>query len=1003
MTITHLHVHSHFSLLEATPSLEELVAQATQARMSHLALTDNFALYGAVAFRRLCQESGIQPITGMTITVADPKLLQTGLLVLLATGPNGYRSLCQLSSQIQGRPDREKQLRRGVTWEALAAARPSGLICLDGGLQGPVARCLREGNREAAVSYLEQLVTIFPDCYLSLEIHEPDDRELAEALTSLGRELAVPTVAVQPVYQLASGDEEQLRLLQAIDRNCLLEEVPPPPARPWLSPAEMARRFASFPEALARTNEIAARCGPALPDGKAIWPALKLPRTPADELTGQAREGLRTHYPQAGEASFARLERELTAINGHGFAPLFLVVADIVRFAREAGIPVSTRGSVANSLVAYCLGITTVDPLAHDLLFERFLNPARANPPDIDLDFCSRRRDEVLTYVRRTYGPERVALVATVTTLQPRSAVRETAKAFGYDEAGMKRLAGLLPRGWHPDPRRRSSRTLEDVLAGLTDDRDRSVLSAAFRLVGQPHHLSVHPGGVVITPTPLTDIVPVQWAPKGFLITQYDHQDVEAIGLPKLDLLGIRALTVLADATEQIRTGHDSTFSLDRIPEKDETTARLLSRGDTIGVFQCESEGARRTLRQLQAQTVRDLAVANAFFKPGPATGGMAAAFIRRYRGREAVRYLHPVLAPILAPTKGVLLFQEQILRVGREIAGLSWEQADHLRRGMTQFAPEEMAAIGTQFLTGCLEKGLTAGQAATLWEQVQAFAGYGFNQGHATAYAAVSYRSAYLKAHYPAVFLWARLVNAGGFYHPAVYMAEAVRLGCAVRPPHVNVSGRRFTLTEEAGKPVLWMGLGRVRDLRRRAIRAIVRERPFHSLPDLLARVDLQEKEIRHLVQCGALDGLGQSRAALLEKAGEVARAGSAGQLALAFAGQETPPESAAQRLAWERRILGLPVSVHPLALAPAESDFIPLRTLPETNGRTATVRGVRLPGWTGAPGFYLADEETFIRVQHEGPAPAAWQPLRVHGRWRRDAWGGGWFEAGEIALVAL
>ena len=466
-------------------------------------------------------------------------------------------------------------------------------------------------------------------------------------------------------------------------------------------------------------------------------------------------------------------------------------MADAVRFAREHGIPVSTRGSVANSLVAYCTGITTVDPIEHGLLFERFLNPARANPPDIDLDFCSRRRDEVLHYLRDTYGPEHVALVGTVSTLRLQSAIRETGKAYGLDEAVIGRLASLAPHHWHPDPRRRDKRTMDDVLAEIADPRQREIVREAYTLVGQPDHLSVHPGGAVITPGPLTDFVPVQWAPKGFLITQFEHGDVEAIGLPKIDLLGIRALTVLSDTAEAVGRTHPG-FRVDEIPLDDPATGDILMRGDTIGVFQCESDGAQRTLRKLRAHTVRDLAIANAFFKPGPAMGGMADAFVRRYRGQEAVRYLHPALEPILRDTKGVLIFQEQVLRVAREVAGLDWAQADQLRRGMGHFGADEMAALREQFVDGCLRPppdgpGLSSPQAATLWEQVMAFAGYGFNQGHATAYADVSYRSAYLKAHWPAEFLCARLADYGGFHHPAIYMAEAIRLGIAVMPPHVN------------------------------------------------------------------------------------------------------------------------------------------------------------------------------------------------------------------------
>ena len=681
----------------------------------------------------------------------------------------------------------------------------------------------------------------------------------------------------------------------------------------------MTERFARFPEALTTIGHIVARCGDALPDGRPIWPALKLPptQTPDAALAALAAEGLAARYGDAPDLTIRqRLQAELDAIAQHGYAPLFLLVADIVHFARSQDIPVSTRGSVANSLVAYCVGITTVDPIAHNLLFERFLSPARSDPPDIDLDFCSRRRDEVLDYVRRAYGEERVALVATVSTLRPKSAVRETGKAFGLSDQDINRLVHLLPRDWHPDPRRRSRKTVADVLAEVDDPRLQEVIREAYALVGQPHHLSIHPGGIVVSPGPLTDVAPVQWAPKGFLITQYEHVDVEAIGLPKIDLLGIRALTVLADASDLARRFHDPDFRLADIPLDDPRTGDMLTVGDTIGVFQCESTGAQRTLRQLRARTIADLAVANAFFKPGPATGGMARTFIKRYRGEEAVRYLHPALEPILGHTKGVLIFQEQILRVATEIAGLSWEQADHLRRGMSKFQAAEMEAMRAAFIAGCQRPapgpGFTPQQAATLWEQVAAFAGYGFNQGHATAYADVSYRSAYLKAHYPAEFLCARLADWGGFHHPAIYIAEAMRLGIAVRPPHVNHSAGHFTLSwGDGARPTLWMGLGQVRDVRQSAIESLIAERdrhPFRDLRDVLSRASLQPKEVLHLIQCGALDGLGSSRAALLVEAEAIRRSGNAWQLTFDFAAPDVPPETPAQRLAWEHHLLGQP-----------------------------------------------------------------------------------------------
>ena len=1032
VSFTHLRVHSHYTLLGATATVDQLVARAAAENMSALALTDRCALYGAAAFSKACEVANIQPILGMVLHLRLPEAIKLpgaawGELLLLATGPDGYRSLCALSSLVQGREDRLQLVQRGLAWKQLRD-HTAGLIAVDSGQTGWLTRLVQAGQPQMAARYASRLAGLFEaNGYLGVTLHTTADLTAAQEASHIAGRFGLQAVALQPVYCLEADEASRLQLLAAIDQNCPVAQVPqetlPEAGRAdaalhWLSAEAVRERFAPLPEAVSNVGEIVSRCEPALPDGRPIWPKLDLgeAQTVESALAEAAGAGLQEKYGRSPQPAIeARLEKELASINRHGFAPLFLLVADITRFARETAVPVNTRGSVANSLVAYCLGITQVDPIANDLLFERFLNPARANLPDIDLDFCSRRRDEVLHYVRQKYGEERVALVATISTLQPKSAVRETAKAHGLPEADIKALTALLPRDWHPDPRRRSERTLEDVLAEVTEEKQRQILAAAFTIIGQPHHLSVHPGGIIITPGPLTDYVPVQFAPKGFLITQFDFRDVELIGLPKIDLLGIRALTVLADTAELIQATQYPDFSLLTIPLDDGETAVQLRQGETVGVFQCESSGARRTLRQLNAQNLRDLAIANAFFKPGPATGGMAPAFIRRYRGEETMQFLHPLLEPILGSTQGVLLFQEQVLRVATEIAHLTWAEADHLRRGMSKFKADEMATMRQRFVTGCQEKsGFTAEQANTLWEQVMPFAGYGFNQGHATAYADVSYRSAYLKTHFPAQFLCARLRDYGGFHHPAIYIAEAQRLGIQVRPPHVNVSGRKFTLTldeNEEGEPtaVLWMGLGQVRDLRQSAVRAIVAaraERPFTSLRDLLSRVSLQKKEIAHLVQCGALTGLGESRAALLAEASDVERAGSAQQLALNL-GFKTAvqPETIAEQLAWETAVLGWPVSENPVAVVPSLiGDNVSIRSLPRLHNQKTTIAGTRLPGWTGGQGFYFGDGdsyETARLAKTVNTKVKSWLPYRLTGFWREDAWGGGWFEV--IAVEPL
>jgi DNA-directed DNA polymerase III PolC len=1039
-SFSHLNVHSHYTLMGSTASIPALVEKASKSGLGWLPLTDTQTLSGAVQFSQICEKAEVQPLIGMSVQVAAPGDLPRdlekdwGILVLMARGPKGYRSLCRLSSTIQLRLADSSHLSEVLPWEVLLE-NTENLLALEGGREGWLEGLIRHEAALEASHYLSRLSGLFGDqCFVGFEVQAGIDEAVSREVLALAGRYGVPAVPMLPIYCLDEKERSNLRLLTAIKHNIAIQDVPsslipgyddPLITVHWLARAELQERYTPYDGVLEETSLVLKRCGGrALPTGKPIWPVIELPegRAPTEELRAQALAGLDDIYPEVQRTDAERrLDHELRLIEAGGFAPLFLIVADIARYAREANIPMNTRGSVANSLTAYALGITNVDPLEHDLLFERFLNPERTDLPDIDLDFCSRRRDEVLDYLRQIYGEDHVAMVATVNTMQPRSAVRETAKVYGYDEAEIKRITSGISRWWHPDPRRRGRRGIESALAETSDPTDRKILLAAQELVGQPRHLSVHPGGVVITPGPLTEVVPIQLAPKGFFITQYDHEDVEAIGLPKIDLLGIRALSVVSRTIELIRENINPQFDPETIPASDPLTGDLLERGETIGVFQCESDGAQNTLRKLRARTVKDLAVSNAFFKPGPATGGMAGAFVRRYRGEERVEYLHPALEPILKSTKGVLIFQEQILQVATEIAGLSWDDANQLRRGMSKFKPEEMEALKERFVYGCMRPapvgpGFDGGEANALWEQVHAFAGYGFNKGHATAYAGLSYRSAYLKCHWPEAFLCARLSERGGYHHPAVYIAEARRLGIEIRPPHVNNSRSRFHLTYEKNvdrdQPVLWMGLNQVRALRRGAALELVDARAegqFKGVADLSRRVALQERELNHLIQCGALDGLVSNRNMGLVEAERAQRSRSPLQRSFEFMQVDTSTtaaDTAAERLAWERRILGMPVSVHPLQVLPDSiDDRIPLQGVEGRLDQRVETYGARLPGWGRGRSFFLSDPEHFIYCRIPDPnrveVPPAWTPLQVQGAWKQNSWGGGWFEVERIEMM--
>ncbi|MEM7797899.1 MAG: DNA polymerase III subunit alpha [Chloroflexota bacterium] len=1028
MKLTHLHTHSHFSFMRATPSIEALIEKAAEESLPALALTDWEGLFGAVRFHHAALKAGILPILGLSVPVATglfhgEENQRTDRMHFLARNRAGYSNLSRLASLLQADPKRGEYARHGIPLADLSpfGEEGSGLIQIIGGFHSHLFDYTISDQTQA---YLNAFSKIFSShTYLALEYPDLLSVEPTIDLIKTAHHLGIKPVAQRPIYTLSPEDQPLLQLMRAIDLNIPLSEVGsdelPHRGRlsldlSWRPAAALAHTFSSFPAALESIGEIIDACEPSLPDGRPIWPTIQLPKgeTPDSVLTRLVTEAIERRYQSQPEV-VTRAEKELSLVQQHGFAPLFLILADVVHFVRENNIPMNSRGSVANSLIAYALEITNVDPIKHNLYFERFLNPARTSLPDIDLDFDSRLRDEVLDYIRQTYGVDQVALISTVNYFRSKSAVRETAKALGLPKGDIGMLAEAMPNVWAPSPELRKEREIDiRTLVEQFPDRDhQEVILLASQIIGMPSHLGLHPGGVVIAPPPgMTHYAPLHHSPKGYLATQFDHRDVEALGLVKVDLLGIRALSVIRQAIDLVQQSVDPDFDIDAIDPDDPTTGNMLEQGDSIGLFQAESRGSANTLRKLKARNGIDLAICNAFFKPGPVLSGMANDFVARYRGEQETDYLHPALEPILKNTRGTILFQEQVLQICVEVAQLSWKEANQMRKGISKFAKSMLEALEERFKRGCVEQSsFTPAEAETLWGEIRSFAGFGFNQGHATAYALPTYQMGYLKAHFPAQFMSARMAEYGGYYPQSTYIAEVRRLGMAVYPPCVNHSNSRFTLSYEPA-PTHWMGLGAIRDLRRSTVQAIIEERAvkrFENIGDLMRRVSFQAKEIEHLIQCGGADTLGGSRAALLNEANTLLEGGGGSQMAL-FDFQTTidvEPETIAERFSWEMHILGLPVSVHPLDLLDVDrSKGVSLENLRLYPGKSVWTLGTKLPGWTGIRRntCYLDDGTSFILLKYPDKTEIkSWQAYAIKGSYQTDRWGGAWLEAERVAAL--
>lgn len=992
--------------MEGLPTPGELAERAAALGYPAAGITDRGMLGGAIEFFEACQEAGLQALIGATFPfeyAARPQPL-CGNLVLLAENLEGWRSLCRLSSALQTEPE---IIARGALPFAYIAWHAQGLICLSGGAGSlvfasrPLAGDHQAGKpntlrlpQPSATSrqLLGRLSEIFNDrLYIQLTQNEPAGSLAAQSRLSAASHFGLPIVFAPECYYLDPEDAGQQRVVSAIRNNTPLtslrasQTAPPNSALPApLSVDAFCNAFPASVNAQLRENTliIAEKCRLSLPLGQLHFPTWGNPEqgTADEQLHRRAYEGARQLYPAMPPIVTARLDHELEVIKQSGFASLFLIMADVMAYARQADIPTASRGSASSSLVAHCLGITTPDPLALDLYFERFLNPARSTPPDIDTDICSKRRDRLIRYVYDAFGSDRVAMVATINRFRRRSALRETAKVYGLSNRQIAALVNDLPgRGWGP-PR---SRDLPDdaPYAKLASEYQKEPYSSIFQMAakirGLPHHLSIHPGGVVIAPDQLTNLLPTQLSSKGVVITQFDLEGVEKLGLVKIDLLGIRGLTVLGDVADHVRSSEPDRAAsrlemLNSIPTLDEGTAETVRQGKTTGCFQIESPGMQATLREIQARSIEDIMIALALYRPGPLTGGLKDAFVRRHLGLEAVEYLHPALAPQLASTYGVILYQEQVLRIAHELAGLSLADADLLRRAMSHFDPgQQMITLKQKFIAGAQEHSQISPEISThIWDLMAAFAGYGFPKAHAASYAEIAWRSAWLKTYFPAQFMAAVLANWGGYYSQRIYLMEARHLGLEIRPPDIRYAQNEFCTVQLEGRQVLFMGLNQVRELSRRTQKRIQQARPFTSLSDFLQRVDPRPREAENLVKAGALAGFGPEHELLprVRKSGSMG--GSPHQLELFNLAPEIIPEdpwSAAVRAAAQEEVLGLCVDHHPLELVHAQlvaAGVISTLEAAAHQGDAVRIAGVpqtwrRAKTFTGEDGYLLILED--------------------------------------------
>ncbi|MEJ2611383.1 MAG: DNA polymerase III subunit alpha [Candidatus Thiodiazotropha sp.] len=972
-SFVHLRVHSEYSLVDGLVRVKPLVKQVAENGMPAVALTDQSNMFALVRFYQAALAAGVKPIAGVDAWINNPDDVNTPYrLVLLVQNQAGYKNLTRLVS----RSYREGQhLGKPLMERAWLAGNTEGLIALSAGRHGDVGRALLAGNHAEAERLLKQWLELFGDRYY-LELHRtgrPDEERCLHDSVALALDYGVPVVATNDTHFLHREDFDAHEVRVCIHEGRTIDD----PRRPknyteqqyLRTPEEMQELFSDIPEALQNTVEIAKRCTIELTLGKNFLPDFPIPEgmTIEEFLAAESHKGLEwrlqqlldTEAPEFQEQRKSydeRLQMELDVINSMGFPGYFLIVADFIQWAKDNDVPVGPgRGSGAGSLVAYALKITDLDPIEHELLFERFLNPERVSMPDFDVDFCMDKRDQVIDYVAQRYGRDSVSQIITYGSMAAKAVVRDVGRVLGHPYGFTDRVAKMIPFEIGMTLAKALTESDDLKQAYATDEEVGELIDMAKKLEGCARNAGKHAGGVVIAPGLLTDFTPLYCEANGDgLVTQFDKDDVEKVGLVKFDFLGLRTLTIVdwaLKAVNEVRAKQGlEAIDISAIEMDDEASFQLLKSAETTAVFQLESRGMKELIKKLQPDCFGDITALVALFRPGPLQSGMVDDFINRKHGRAEVAYPHPDLEPILKPTYGVILYQEQVMQIAQVLAGYSLGGADLLRRAMGKKKPEEMAKQGEIFRKGAVKRGVEEETAAYIFDLMEKFAGYGFNKSHSAAYALVSYQTMWLKAHYPAAFM-AAVCSADMDNTDKVVplIEECRRMKLKVEAPQVNLSKYKFTATDD--NTVVY-GLGAIKGVGESAIEAIIDERdsngPFDDIFEFCRRIDMRKvnrRVMESLIRAGALDGLGANRATLtlqlplaLKLAEQHHAMQEVGQNDLFGMGDPQPAEAShaqvipkdiqeweeEQRLQGEKETLGLYLTGHPIDRYAAELEHI-------------------------------------------------------------------------------